>query len=219
MDRYILFILPSTIPYKMTITVDILKAIAPGSKKTNYKHLPGLALWMNHWFPQFDIDTKGELCHFVCQAAHETDSFNSLEEYASGDAYDTRVDLGNTPQEDGDGRKFKGSGIFMTTGRANYRIATIRWNEDNKDDYQNFNTHPEKLREPKYAVWSACQFWDHKGFNVVANMPDSSQVIYKKNKLVLNVSPVEYISRVINGGINGLEERKMFYQRAKAVLI
>lgn len=202
----------------MTITVDILKAIAPGSKKTNFKHLPGLALWMNHWFPRFDIDTKAEVCHFIGQAAEETDSFNSLVEYASGEAYDTRVDLGNTPEKDGDGQRYKGSGIFMTTGRTNYRVATIRWNEDNKDDIQDFLEHPEKLREPKYAVWSACQFWDTKGFNTIANMPDTAKLIYKRRGLVLNVPPVEYISRVINGGVNGLSERIKFYEKAKLII-
>lgn len=202
----------------MIITVDILKALAPRSKKTNYKHLPGLALWMNHWFPRFDIDTKGELCHFVAQAAHETDSFNSLQEYASGEAYDTRADLGNTPEKDGDGQKYKGSGIFMTTGSSNYKIATIRWNEDYKDDVQNFIKYPEKLREPKFAVWSACQFWDTKGFNTIANMPDTAKLIYKRKGMVLNVSPVEYISRVINGGVNGLSERIKFYEKAKLII-
>lgn len=202
----------------MIITVDIIKAIAPSSKRTNYKNLPGLALWMNHWFPKFDIDTKGELCHFIAQAAHETDSFNSLQEYASGEAYDTRVDLGNTPEKDGDGQEYKGSGIFMTTGRSNYKIATIRWNEDYKDDVQSFIEYPEKLREPKYAVWSACQFWDTKGFNTIANMPDTAKLIYKRKGMVLNVSPVEYISRVINGGVNGLSERIKFYEKAKLII-
>lgn len=78
----------------MIITTDILKAIAPGSKKTNYKLLPDLAHWMNVWLPKYDIDTNAELCHFLSQTAHESDSFNTLEEYASGKAYEGRKDLG-----------------------------------------------------------------------------------------------------------------------------
>lgn len=92
----------------MEITRDILKQIAPGSKKTNYKYLSGLSLWMNHWFPKFEIDTRGELCHILAQLAHESDSFNALEEYASGQAYEGRLDLGNSTK--GDGIKFKGRG-------------------------------------------------------------------------------------------------------------
>lgn len=203
----------------MIITVDVLKAIAPGSKKTKYKHLPGLSLWMNHWFPVFEIDTPGELRHFIAQAAHETDSFNALEEYASGKAYDTRTDLGNTPQVDGDGARLKGRGIFMTTGAFNYKKATLEWNEKFPENKMDFFTYPDLLEEPEYAVWSACQFWNQRGFNAIANMPDSAKVVYKKNGIIKRVPPVEYISRVINGGTNGLNERKIFYDRAKSKIV
>ena len=202
----------------MTITVDILKAIAPGSKKTNYKHLDGLALWMNYWFPKYDIDTKGGLCHFLAQAAHESDSFNAMEEYASGDAYDTRTDLGNTPEKDGDGRLYKGRGIFQITGKLNYKQATIEWAKRKPATLMNFVKEPDYLEAPQFAVWSACQFWDNKGFNSVANMPDTALVPYKRKGVVQNVSPIEYISRVINGGIRGLEERRGFYERAKTII-
>lgn len=200
----------------MIITIDILKAIAPGSKKTNYKLLSGLALWMNHWFPKFEIDSKGELCHFLAQAAHETDSFNSLEEYASGDAYDTRTDLGNTPQKDGDGRRNKGRGIFMVTGATNYRRATMSWNEQNKDDFHNFALYPEKLSKPEFAVWSACDYWDQRDFNTFANMEDEEKIYVKK--LNRNLFPIEYITYRINGGFNHLKERKEFYERAKGII-
>src|ERR1044072_6511329 len=129
MECCVCFVLSYYISSQMTITVDILKAIAPGSKRTNYRHVPGLALWMNHWFPKFEIDTKGELCHFLAQAAHEADSFNALKEYATGEAYDTRVDLGNTPQKDGDGQRLKGRGIFMTTGTFLYKKASLNCKE------------------------------------------------------------------------------------------
>ena len=203
----------------MMITVDLLKKIAPGSKRSAYRYLPDLAHWMNHWFPKFDIDTKGELCHFICQAAHETDSFNSLKEYASGDAYDTRTDLGNTPQVDGDGRRLKGRGIYMVTGALNYKKATLEWNESFPANPKDFFANPELLEQPEYAVWSACQYWDQRNFNTVANMPDTAEVLYKRKGIVLNVSPVEYISRIINGGVNGLNERKMFYERAKSKIV
>jgi len=199
------------------ITTDILKAIAPGSKKTGGKHLPGLALWMNHWFPGFKIDTIGELCHFISQAAHETDSFNALEEYATGDAYDTRTDLGNTPQKDGDGRKLKGRGIFMTTGALNYKKATLEWNEDFPENKIDFFVTPELLELPEYAVWSACQYWSQRSLDLIANMGDDRRVWV--NRLNRYLYPLEYITWRINGGFNGLSERKKFYERAKSIIV
>lgn len=60
------------------------------------------------------------------QCAVESDHFKVMEEYASGDAYDTRTDLGNTPEKDGDGRLNKGSGLIQRTGAANLQLAADR---------------------------------------------------------------------------------------------
>lgn len=193
----------------MVITVDILKAIAPGSKKTNFKHLPGLALWMNKWFPEFDIDTKGELCHILAQLAHESDSFNAMEEYASGKAYEGRLDLGNKVK--GDGIKFKGRGCIMVTGRLNYSLMSIKSGSPLK-----FINHPELLATPEWGIWSACVFWTEKGLLDISNMEDSAKIWSKK--LNRNLSPVEYITWRVNGGFNGEDERIKFYNRCKTII-
>lgn len=197
----------------MIITVDILKAIAPACKKSNLNRLSDIAHYMNHWFLGFKIDTKGELCHFIAQAAHETDSFNALKEYASGAAYDTRTDLGNTPQIDGDGQRLKGRGIFMTTGALNYKKATLEWNEDFPENKKDFFASPELLELPEYAVWTACQYWSLRGLDTFANMDDKTRIWV--NRLNKYLYPIEYITWRINGGFNGLGDRKRFYERAK----
>lgn len=196
----------------MIITADILKAIAPGSKKTNYKLLPDLAHWMNEWFPHFEIDSIGELRHILSQWAHESDSFNTLEEYASGKAYEGRIDLGNI--KIGDGERYKGRGPTQTTGRANY----IRLGEKlHKPSL--FLDNPELLETPQWGVWASCVYWDDKSLNDIANMSDSVLIPYKIKKELLHVSPIEYISRKINGGTRGLSERKQFYERAKSIIV
>jgi putative chitinase len=200
----------------MIITVDVLKAIAPGCRAKNIRRLGAIADSMNHWFPGFKIDSVGELRHFIAQAAQETDSFNALEEYATGDDYDTRTDLGNTPQRDGDGRRLKGRGVFMTTGAKNYKQATLEWNDNFPEDKKDFFESPELLSEPLYAVWSACQYWNQRGLDVFANMKDQDRIwVNKLNKYLV---PVEYITWRINGGFNGLGERKIFYERAKNII-
>lgn len=193
----------------MTITVDILKALAPGSKKSNYKNLFGLSLWMNNWFPKFEIDTKGELCHILAQLAHESDSFNAMEEYASGRAYEGRIDLGNSKK--GDGIKFKGRGPIQVTGRVNYSLMGVRAGAPMKFIYN-----PELLATPEWGIWSACIFWTDRGLLDISNMPDTAEIWSKK--LNKNLSPLEYITWRVNGGFNGLDLRKLFYERAKSII-
>jgi putative chitinase len=193
----------------MEITVDILKAIAPGSKKTNYKHLPGLALWMNHWFPMFEIDALQELRHMLTQLAHESDSFNAMEEYASGKAYEGRKDLGNT--RPGDGIKFKGHGPIQITGKTNHSLMGIKAGAPLK-----FINDPKLLCTYEWGIWAACIFWTDRGLIDISNMPDDA-VIWSK-RFNRNLSPLEYITMKINGAFNGYSERLKFYERCKGVI-
>lgn len=201
----------------MTITVDILKAIAPGSKKTNYKHLPGMALWMNHWFPIFEIDTKQEICHILAQLAHESDSFNAMEEYASGKAYEGRKDLGNI--QPGDGVKFKGRGPLQVTGRRNYSLMGVKAGAPLK-----FINNPSLLATPEWGVWSACIFWTERGLLTISNMQDIDKIPFKRRisqteTEIIMLSPIELITRKVNGGVNGLSERIKFYERSKQIIV
>lgn len=191
----------------LTITVEHLAAIAGRTTPL----MPALAEWLNRLCPLYEIDLPQEYCHFLAQACHETDHFKTLREYASGNAYEGRQDLGNT--QPGDGVRFKGRGIFQTTGRANYLELGIK-----KGRRDMFVDNPELLEQPEYAVWSACEYWRTRGLNDIANHADSD-VLKKKHKgAVLDLSPVEYISYRVNGGNRGLDERKKFYSIAQRVL-
>ena len=64
---------------------------------------------LNKFLPIYKINNYLRLVAFLGCCGIETDYFKTTVEYASGDDYDTRTDLGNTPQRDGDGRKYKGS--------------------------------------------------------------------------------------------------------------
>lgn len=190
-----------------TITADHLKAIAGISTRL----MPGLSEWINKICPAYEIDTPQEFAHFLAQACHESDHFKTTREYASGKAYENRTDLGN--KFPGDGVRFRGRGIFQTTGRNNYlQLGIIKGRRDM------FINNPELLEEPEYAVWSACEYWKTRSLNDIANHPDNDILKKKYRKTVINVSPVEFISITINGGYKGMEDRKKYYAKAKTIL-
>ena len=191
----------------LMITAEHLAAIAGRSTAL----MPALAEWLNRLCPQYEIDSAQEVGHFLAQACHETDHFKTLREYASGRAYEGRADLGNT--QPGDGERFRGRGIFQTTGRANYLQLGLK-----KGQRDLFVHRPELLEQPEYAVWSACEFWKTRGLNDIANQADGAVLKKKFKGSVLDLSPVESISYTINGGNRGLEERKKFYALARQVL-
>jgi putative chitinase len=85
-----------------------------------------------------------------------------------------------------------------------------------------FIYNPELLATPQWGVWSACIFWTERGLLPISMMEDSSRVPYKRRVgdriEIIMVSPIEYISRRVNGGVNGLQERIKFYEKAKVVI-
>ena len=148
--------------------------------------------YLNMITPEFRIDGKKRMTAFLAQVGHESGRFRYLEELASGKAYEGRFDLGNT--QPGDGVRFKGRGLIQITGRFNYEKISKDFDED-------FVNHPELLCTPKYAVASACWFWETHGLNELA---DAEQ--FRK------------ITKRINGGYNGMEDRIHIYTIAKMVL-
>lgn len=143
---------------------------------------------------RFGITDKLEKAHFLAQCAHESGNFKWKTEFASGAAYEGRSDLGNTQK--GDGVRFKGRGYIQITGRANY-TAINKWMKDN--GYTDDVVAKPELLATKYPALSAVWFWtQQKG---VKQFPT-------KAKEGATSAVVEKISRWVNGGDNGLEDRK-----------
>lgn len=137
----------------MKITNDFLKEVMPQSTESNrQKYLE----WLNYFMPIYSINDNDEIAAFIAQVGHESGQLTYSEEIASGKAYEGRKDLGNIQK--GDGVKFKGRGLIQITGRFNYEKLSKDLNED-------FIKNPELLSTPKYAVASACWFWNLKKLN------------------------------------------------------
>jgi len=143
-----------------------------------------------------DIDSPLRMAHFLAQLGHESGDLRYCEEIADGRAYEGRVDLGNTVK--GDGPLFKGRGLIQLTGRANYRSYGLARGRD-------FLTgdNPRLLAlDPELAVDVAAWFWTTRGLNAIADADD-----------------LRLITRRINGGYNGLDDREMHLKQAKWFLL
>lgn len=161
-----------------------------------------LARGMAADFPKYGIVTDLRIIHFLAQAAHETGNFRHMQELGSGDRngdgfddylqrYDFRKDLGNNKL--GMGPKYRGRGIFQLTGYFNYLAFGKRIGID-------LANLPEKAAEPEIAVTLACLYWADRKLNPIADADNT----------VL-------ITRKINGGRNGLDDRIANVTRLKAL--
>lgn len=172
------------------ITDEILKQIYPSSTPVNrLKYIDHL----NRYMEEFEINSNQRKQFFLSQIGHESGQLRYCEEIASGAAYEGRADLGNV--NPGDGIKFKGRGLIQITGRSNYFKLSRAF-------AVNFVMTPELLKDPKYAVRSACWFWKTKGLNEIADTGD-----FKK------------VTKRINGGYNGLEDRTQLLELCKQFII
>ena len=144
----------------------------------------------------YGITTPLQKAHFLAQLGHESGEFRFTEEIASGAAYEGRLDLGNT--QPGDGKRFKGRGLIQITGRANYTAyGKFRGTDFTSDaDAKQLSTNPS------LAVDVSCWFWKTRGLNTLA---DADNVLG--------------ITKRINGGTNGLSDRKAKLARAKFFLV
>lgn len=127
--------------------------------------------------------TPLERAHFLAQTNHESGNFVYKEEIASGTAYEGRKDLGNI--QPGDGKRYKGRGYIQLTGRANYK----KFGPVAGDDFEGNPT----LVGSKYYADTACLFW--KANKLGEKCKDSTTVTIK------------VITKRINGGYNGLDDR------------
>lgn len=148
---------------------------------------------LNRCLRLFEINTPPRIRHFLAQIAHESGGLRWLKELADGWDYEGRSDLGNV--QSGDGPRFKGAGVIQLTGRANYQA------------FATFIGDGKVMEGADYvaAVYPFCSagFWWKKN-----NM----------NGLVDGGADVKAITRRVNGGYNGLEDRERYYAVACGVI-
>ena len=148
----------------------------------------------NMWAIHFGINTPMRIAHYLAQVFHESGSLRYAEEIASGAKYEGRKDLGNTFP--GDGVKYKGRGFIQLTGRANY--TAFKKSEFCTADIV---ANPKKVAEFPLNQVASMWFWQTHKCNEWADRDN-----------------VDRVTRIINGGTNGLTQRKALLAKFKKVL-
>ena len=191
--------------------------------------LPGNP-YLDHWYhaleqalPDYDINTPPRVAAFIAQCAHESGNFRALKENlnyravtlrkvfpkyfpddATANAYAQKPEMianrvyggrmGNGPEASGDGFRYCGRGLIQLTGKNNYQNFADSIETPVEDI-------PEYLATFEGAVQSACWFWEANNLNQWADTGD-----------------ILTLTKRINGGTIGLEDRIKHYNHALHVL-
>ncbi|AKU24793.1 glycoside hydrolase family 19 protein [Massilia sp. NR 4-1] len=180
---------------------------------------------------RFGIDSPLRTCNFLAQVSHESQQFNTVDEnlFYTGAArllqvfpkyFNNQAEAqpylrnpqrlgnrvyaqrnGNGDEASGDGFRFHGRGLIQLTGRANYGQAATALQLD-------LLTQPEQLLSYGPAALSAAWFWSSHGLNTLADQVQGTQ----------EMTVFTEITRRINGGTLGLQERYTAYQALQAAL-
>jgi len=200
--------------------IEVLKKAAPCAKVANLeKYTPYLLELM----PKYGINNPLRQRHFLAQILQESGEFSAVRENMNYSAkrlrevfprYFQTIELaelyankpekianrvyanrlGNGSELSNEGWIFRGGGLIQTTGKSNYEATGQGISVD-------LVNNPELITEPYNAVASACWFWKRHNINKYADKDD-----------------IVAVTKIINGGTNGLEGRKKYYAGLKNLL-
>ena len=203
------------------LTLNQLKQLLPRNQHVSYWHHA-----LEQLLPDYEINTPRRMAAFIAQCAHESGGFTTLKEnlnykpmslrklfpkYFDTDelaqqycskpnkqaAIANRIyanRMGNGDEASGDGYRFSGRGLIQLTGRATWQefADSIETSLTDLDEY---------MQSFEGACQSACFFWESRKLNQYA---DASDIVT--------------LTRKINGGVIGLEDRKKHYEHALHIL-
>ena len=202
----------------MELTLDQLKQVIPKNQYVSYWYTA-----LEQLLPQYEINTPDRIAAFLAQCAHESGGFVFIKEnlnyrwqslrkvfpkYFSTDQlaqqYEKQPEkianrvyanrMGNGTEESGDGYKFCGRGLIQVTGRENYSwfAASLQITPEEASEY---------METFEGAAQSACWFWESNNLNQWADKRD-----------------ILTLTKRINGGTIGLEDRKKHYEHCLHIL-
>lgn len=202
----------------MELTLDQLKQLLPKNPYVDNWHQA-----LSQLLPDYDIDTPERIAAFIAQCSHESGGFTALKENLNYRAVTLRKifpkyfptddlanafagkpemianrvyanRMGNGDEASGDGFRYCGRGLIQLTGKSNYQAFadSLEMNVEDVPDY---------LSTFEGAAQSACWFWENNNLNQWADKGD-----------------ILTLTKRINGGTIGLEDRIKHYEHAMHIL-
>lgn len=191
------------------IDVGMLRKAAKG--KMDEVNARSVIVSLDKYGAKVGLDKPHRYVQYLCQLMHESGSFKYDKEIwgptPAQKRYDTRTDLGNTPALDGDGKLYMGRTSIQLTGKANY-TAFRDWVWGNIDkSAPDFVKYPDKVNEDPWEGLAPIWYWA-KG-----NPTGKSLNRYADE------NNIEQITKKINGGLNGFQDRQDYYVRIGLVVL
>jgi putative chitinase len=200
------------------LTEELLKQVLPRNKAPN-----DLLVVLLNLLDRYEINTTNRIAGFLAQCGHESADFTALKENlnygaaglratfpkyfpddATAQAYERQPEkianriyasrMGNGAEITGDGYKYRGRGAIQLTGHDNYSQFATSIGKTLPETV-------EYLETLEGAVESACWFWKSRGLNATCDADD-----------------ITAMTKKINGGTIGLDDRKAKYSKAKQLL-
>lgn len=190
------------------ITLEQLDLIA--GQKVNRPNANSVLSALEVYGQRYGLLLPHRLGQFIPQLLHESGRFRYDQEIwgptPAQERYDTRTDLGNTPQKDGDGKKNKGRGPIQLTGGHNIRKFHA-WCVAQALSPPDFITNPDLINTDPWEGLSAIWYWNEGN-------PTGISLNHYADE-----GNTEMITRKINGGLNGYADRLALVTRTGLVLL
>lgn len=186
------------------LSLDMIRRIAKG--KVDAANAQSFLLAYSRYGSIMGLDQPHRLAHFLPQLLHESADFRYDREIwgptPAQKRYDTRTDLGNTAAADGDGKLYMGRTGIQITGKANYREFRDWCRAKVNPQAPDFVAKPDLVNTDPWEGLGPFWYWDTRGLNRFADAGN-----------------VEMITRRINGGLNGYDDRLDCLTRTSLVLL
>jgi putative chitinase len=173
--------------------------------RANSPNVVSVAVALDHFGHDLGVHMPHRFAQYAAQLAHESGGFKyDAEVWGPTPAqakYDTRTDLGNTPEKDGDGYLYRGRTGIQITGKSNYK-QFYDWCKKKGFNPPDFVKNPDLVNTDPWEGLAPLWYWDTRNLNKFADEGNN-----------------EMISRRINGGVNGLADRYARYRKVALAIL